>query len=151
MKKKILYTLLIASVCCSCKKKEEPDPCLVNGYSLTMKAGSADWCANTTLFADQAVVMTINGINADGSSLTLELDDTQPGTYPIKEDKNHVLYTSKLADGYESTNDNPGSLTIQSNDASTNKIKGTFTATVRSPISGNLVLSDGAFTLFYTE
>lgn len=93
--------------------------------------------------------MTINGLNGNGSSLTLELDSVMPGTYQITEDVNHMIYLN--GDGWESTNDNPGTLVITSNNTSTNQIKGTFTVTLRSPLSGNLSVTEGKFDLFYTE
>ena len=78
--------------------------------------------------------MTINGLNGNGSSLTLKLDSVMPGTYQITEDVNHMIYLN--GDGWESTNDNPGTLVITSNNTSTNQIKGTFTVTLQEPAFG---------------
>ena len=150
-----MLLLVISGFAFSCSKKNDDKPgadnCLLNSYYLKADVAGVSWCANTSLFADYAIVMTINGISSNGATLTLELDDVAPGTYQIKQDRNHVLYTSSLGVGYESTNDNPGSLVIISNDTTANIINGSFNVTLRSPVSGNLSLSNGTFKLFYTE
>ncbi len=155
MKKVLISLIILSGVAASCSKKKEDKPgtdnCLLNNYFLKADIAGTAWCANTTLFADYAIVMTINGISSNGATLTLELDDVSTGTFQIKQDRNHVLYTSSLGVGYESTNDNPGSLTIISNDTANNIINGSFNVTLRSPISGNISLSNGTFKLFYTE
>lgn len=155
MTKFVTGLLLISALASGCSKKKDEQPavdnCLLNNYYLKADISGASWCANTSLFADYAIVMTINGISSNGATLTLELDDVSPGTYPIKQDRNHILYTSSLGVGYESTNDNPGSLTILSNDTSSNIINGSFNATLRSPVSGNISVANGTFKLFYTE
>ncbi|CAN5458265.1 hypothetical protein BH11BAC2_BH11BAC2_25680 [soil metagenome] len=154
--KKIMLLCLIISIAGinSCKKDSDSassNNCsLPNGF-LRCTAGSADFCADQTLFADYAIVMTINGIAGNGSTLTLELDDVTTGTYQMKELTNHLLYTSPLGDSFETTDDNPGTLVITSNNTATNTIEGTYTSTVRSPLSGNLNLTKGMFKVFYTE
>ncbi len=143
---------VIFLLACSEKKENPPavDPCLINGYYLRASMAGESWCANTTLFADFAIVMTINGISSNGASMTLELDDVIPGSFPITQDRNHILYTNSLGVAYHSTNDNPGSLVIQSNDTSANIIQGSFNVTLRNPMAGNLATS-GSFRLFYSE
>lgn len=152
---RISTVVLLLALLTGCSKKKDENPsaanCLLNNYYLKANIGGTDWCANTSLFADYAIVMTINGISSNGATMTLELDDVTPGNYAIKQDRNHVLYTSSLGVGYESTNDNPGSLTILSNDTSANIINGSFNVTLRSPLSGNISVSNGTFKLFYTE
>lgn len=155
MGRALTSVLIISVLIAGCSKKKDDTPgsvnCLLNNYYLKADISGLAWCANTTLFADYAIVMTINGISSNGASLTLELDDVLPGTYPIKQDRNHILYTSPMGAGYESTNDNPGSLTIISNDTANNIINGSFNVTLRSPIAGNVSVSNGTFKLFYTE
>lgn len=155
MKKVLISLLIISGLASSCSKKNDNKPgadnCLLNNYFLKADIGGSAWCANTTLFADYAIVMTINGISSNGATLTLELDDVSPGSYQIKQDRNHILYTSSLGVGYESTNDNPGNITIISNDTASNVINGSFNVTLRSPVSGNVSVSNGTFKLFYTE
>lgn len=151
----ITCLVIISGLATGCSKKKEDKPgadnCLLNNYYLKADISGTAWCANTTLFADYAIVMTINGISSNGATLTLELDDVTQGTYTIKQDRNHILYTSSLGVGYESTNDNPGNLTIISNDTANNIINGSFNVTLRSPVSGNISVSNGTFKLFYTE
>jgi hypothetical protein len=147
--------LIIFALAIGCSKKEEDQPgadnCQLNNYFLKADIAGVSWCANTSLFADYAIVMTINGIGSNGATLNFELDDVTTGTYSIKQDRNHMLYTSTLGVGYESTNDNPGSLTIIGNDTANNIINGSFNATLRSPVSGNISVTNGTFKLFYTE
>lgn len=155
MKKIILLSLITSfAFINSCKKDDNSSSTnnctLPTGY-LRCTAGSTDFCADQSLFADYAIVMTINGIAGNGSTLTLELDNVQPGTYQMKELTNHILYTSPLGEGFETTDDNPGTLIITSNNTSTNTIEGSYSATVRSPISGNLNITKGTFKVFYTE
>lgn len=88
-------------------------------------------------------------MNNNGSNLTLELDDYTPGTYPITSDRNHILYTN--GNGWESTDSNPGTLTITSNNTSTHELKGTFSVTLLSPLTGNLEVSSGVIDVFYTN
>ncbi len=155
MKLQITTIALFIFINGGCKKeKEQVTPTPVECSSilpnkLSAKIGTQSWCADQTCFGDLAIIMTINGLNGNASSLTLELDDFTPGTYTINQDRNHIVYTG--FDGYESTDDNPGTLVIQSNDTSTNLIKGTFNVSLRSPISGNLSVSDGKFSIYYTE
>ncbi len=150
--KNIILTLLAVSllVISSCKKDEnQSDP--VISYYLQATIDGQIWKADATLFADKAIVMTISGLNQQGSSLTLELDDFTPGTYPIKNSRNHILYTSQMADAFESTDGNPGTLVIVSNDEAKNLLKGTFTFTGQSPLTGNKTISNGSFEVYYIE
>jgi hypothetical protein len=157
--KKMLPFLVMIGFLVACDKKDDDssttNPPAATGCTsllpnkLSAKIANQEWCSDQSCFGDLAVVMTINGLNGNGSSLTLELDSVMPGTYQITEDVNHMIYLN--GDGWESTNDNPGTLVITSNNTSTNQIKGTFTVTLRSPLSGNLSVTEGKFDLFYTE
>lgn len=134
----------------SCKK-DKNDECDLDGYQLKATVNGSDWCANQTLFADNAILLTINGIRDDGSTLTLEFDSTEVGTFVIKGDTNHILYTDALALGYESTNDNPGTLTVTQNDKSNNKFKANFNVTLRNPVTAASVALNGSVEVLYTE
>jgi hypothetical protein len=52
---------------------------------------------------------------------------------------------------WESTNDNPGTLVITSNNTSTNVIQGTFNLTVRNPLGVSKNITNGNFKVSYTE
>lgn len=155
--KKILLAILVFTVFIfSCKKdKEVTTPSSSTNCTsiipnkLSAKISNVSWCADQSCFGDLGTIMTINGLNGNGSSLTLELDDFMPGTYPITLDRNHILYTEINA--YESTNSLPGSLTITSNDTASNLLKGYFSVTLKSPISGSVSISEGFISLYYTE
>ncbi len=118
---------------------------------LSAKFGELVWCADQTCFGDQAIIMTINGINSNGSSLTIELDDFSPGTYPINQDQNHVLFINAYGFAYESTNNYAGTLVISSNDTIANLIKGRINTSLISPVYGSTTLSEGSFSIYYTE
>ncbi len=155
--KKILLAILVFTVFIfSCKKdKEVATPSSSTNCTgiipnkLSAKISNVSWCANQSCFGDLGTIMTINGLSGNGSSLTLELDDFMPGTYPITLDRNHILYTEINA--YESTNSLPGSLTITSNDTASNLLKGYFSVTLKSPILGSVSISEGFISLYYTE
>lgn len=150
----LLFFVLINT---SCKKKSDdaqsasPKCNKFSPFELSATVDGNLFCADATLFADKAIVMTINGISQSTASLTLELDDFTPGTYTINNNKNHVLYTDPLAGGYESTNGNPGTLVISGNDTANNILTGTFNVTVQSPIFGNKKIENGVIHVFYTE
>lgn len=155
MKNLLTILIFISAFISACKKekKEEfkPDLCAAGtsiGKLIATISGD-EWCANSTLFANYADIMTISGMNQNTSNLTLELDDVTAGSYEIKEDRNHILYTS-TGQGWHSTDDNPGVLVITSNDEANNRIQGTFSFTGRNPIGDNISIS-GNFDVFYTE
>ncbi len=156
MKKITIAFLALSAFIFSCKKENEPTtPTTTNSCTsiipnkLSAKVSGVTWCADQSCFADLGTIMTINGLNGAGSSLTLELDDFMPGTYPITLDRNHVLYTG--IDAYESTNALPGSVTITSNDTVSNVLKGSFSVSVKGPISGTVSISEGQISVYYTE
>ncbi len=116
----------------SCKKDEDEDPaptptptptCGISGMRLQGTIGSTAFCADASLFADRAIVLTSNGIAQDGASLTLELDSLNVGTYTTLTDVNHVLYTDGLAQPWRSSDAYPGTLTITSHNTSSNRIQ----------------------------
>lgn len=152
----ILMSFLVPVL--SCNKDDDKDnnppvsqPCeLTGGYVLKATVNNSLWCADVSLFGDLAILMTINGMKQDGSSLTLELDDFIPGTYEISADRNHILYTT-AGSGYESTNDNPGILTIIENNESSNYFRATFSGVLKNPIGGSINISGGEVKLIYTE
>lgn len=158
MKPLLYLTICITAVTlCSCKddKDSTPQPvvdeCTVGTSKVTASVNGSSWCANQTLFADEAIVLTINGINKNGSSITFEIDSfAKPGVYPTKEMINHILYTDQMANGFESTDGNPGTLTVTQNDTVNNRFKANYNCTLVSPISGNLPVS-GTIDVFYTE
>ena len=52
------------------------------------------FCPGISLFADNAAgTLTINGVSASGSTLTLELWNLDPGSSHMTEDVDHVLFT----------------------------------------------------------
>lgn len=163
MKKKLFSKCLLAGAVLlavsfsACKKDDDGDDTALEGCSLPQ--GSLKWtadggalCANASLFADYAIMMTINGVSQTGATLTLELDSVAPGTYQMKELENSVLFTDELGMAWQSTDDNPGTLTVTKNNESTNEFEASFTVAVRNPLLGtSQTLSGGSIKVFYTE
>lgn len=132
--------------------KPGTDGCtLINGF-LKWDYQGTKYCANASLFADQGIIMTVNGITQAGLTMTLEIDSVRPGTYQMTDDVNHLLFTDNLAFDWQSTDDNPGTLTILKNDTATNHIEGTFSVNAKNSITGtSRNISNGNFRIFYTE
>lgn len=151
MKQNILIAVLFFMVAFVSCKKDTKDECDLDGYLLKANIGGNEWCANQTLFGDQAVILTINGIRDNGSTLTLEFDSTEVGSYIIKGDTNHILYTDALAMAYETTNDNTGTLTVTQNDKTNNKFKANFSVTLRNPLTAASLPLSGSVEVLYTE
>lgn len=140
----------------SCKKDEEetetPIICGLPNGTLKWKENGVEKCANASLFADYTIDMTVNGISAQGPSMTLELDSLNIGTYALTADYNYMLYTDGLALAWEATNEQPGSITITSHNENTNRIEATFHINLVSPISGaTKQITDGTLSITYTE
>lgn len=83
--------------------------------------------------------------------MTLELDDITPGTYTMNEDTNSILFTDQLAMAWQSTNSNPGTLIITSNDTANNILQATFNPTVRYPLRQTKFISPDQVKIIYTE
>ncbi|MBK7966416.1 MAG: hypothetical protein IPK10_14805 [Bacteroidetes bacterium] len=141
----------------ACEKQKEllpavlTDNCeLPNGH-LKWTSGGTQTCANASLFGDQSSVMTVNGIALTGETFTMELDNVMPGTYSMTSDSNHILHTDQLGMAWESTNGNPATLVILSNNTSTNVLEANFSGTLKSPLGLNKTISSGSLKVTYTE
>jgi len=155
--KQLIY-LLAVFILCSCGDDDSDIPGIPSGNNCTLPNGYMRWnfdgtsyCANASLFADNAILMTINGITQTGVTMTLELDDITPGTYSMTADTNSLLFTDQLAMAWQSTNADPGTLIITSNDTVNNILQATFNLTVRNPLSMTKTINQGEIKVFYTE
>jgi hypothetical protein len=155
----VIISLFALPLCfASCKEEEDPievESPLVCGLpngTLRWTSDGAERCANTTLFGDYGIFLTVNGISSEGQTLTLELDSLSVGTHELSADVNYLLYTDNLAVAWEITNEQPGSITIISHNETTNRLEATFQATVVNPLSGvSKTLSNGQLSITYTE
>ncbi|MBK7684468.1 MAG: hypothetical protein IPJ26_19310 [Bacteroidetes bacterium] len=123
---------------------------LPNGH-LKWTSGGTQTCANASLFGDQGSAMTINGIALTGETFTMELDNVMPGTYAMTTDSNHILHTDQLGMAWESTNGNPATLVILSNNTSTNVLEANFSGTLKNPLGLNKTINSGTVKITYTE
>ncbi len=149
----LFFTLSIIVACSEDDNKDIiTDSCSLPIGHLKWTTQGTPYCANATLFADQAIVMTINGITQAGLSMTLELDSVEPGTYTMDDNTNHLLFTDQYAFDWQSSDDQPGTIVITKNDKSANQIEGTFQVNAKNSITGTFrQISNGNFRLTYTE
>jgi hypothetical protein len=157
------YSFLSALLLCagvvtfiSCKDEpEDIDPPLICGLpngTIRWKENGVEKCANATIIADNAIILTISGLSAQGPTITFELDSVSVGTHALTADYNYMLYTDGLALGWEATNEHPGSITITSHNESTNRIEGTFQINAVNPLNGvTKQITDGQLSVTYTE
>ena len=80
------------------------------------------------------------------------LDHYTLGTHILADSVNSVLYTSQLGLAYQSTDANPGTLTITSLDNTVKQIKGNLDVTPHDPtgVTGNKHLT-GSFSIYFTN
>lgn len=153
----LFATLLFATAC----QKDKDDPlapaptpavCGVDGFRLQATFDGSGFCPNASLFASEgAGVLTISGLDQQGKSLTLELDSLSVGTHAMSGTTNALLYTTQLAEAYRSTDSTPGTLVITSHDVATRRIRGTFSASLRSELSSTAKSINGNFDVAYVE
>lgn len=140
----------------SCKDKEEVpvpyvDPCeLINGR-LNWSFDNASFCADASIIADLGVVLTVNGLNMNGPSLTFELESVQPGTYGVDDNNNPFTYTDALGLAWITPVQNAGNIIVTSHDAAQNKVQGTFSVALENPLTGVTQNLSGTFRLTYTD
>ncbi|MFN8153459.1 MAG: DUF6252 family protein [Bacteroidia bacterium] len=128
------------------------DGCSLPNGHLKWTTQGTQYCANATLFGDQAIEMTINGITQSGISMTLELDSVDPGTYTMNDNINHLLFTDQFAFDWQSSDDAPGTLVITKNDKTANLIEGSFSVNAKNALTGTMrQISNGSFRINYTE
>lgn len=155
--KKFIYFSFFILVFAGCKDDKEilpsiiTDNCILPNGHLKWTSGGNQTCANASLFGDQGLIMTINGISLTGETFTMELDNVTPGTYAMTTDTNHVLHTDQLGMAWESTNSNPATLIILSNNTSTNVLEANFSGTLKSPLGLNKTINSGTLKITYTE
>jgi hypothetical protein len=152
MKRNLLFALMSALALVSALTvnltgcKEEPEPVV---DSLTCKIGSVLFKADKSLTGtvDQGILI-INGVNLAGDTLRMLLQDQQPGTYPIKNIQNIMVY-KKNGTTYLPLNSADAALTILSNDVSVKLITGTFYYTADDGAGNSLLITNGNFRCTY--
>lgn len=155
--KKIIYCAFFLLALVSCEEEKEvlpsiiTDNCILPNGHLKWTSGGNQTCANASLFGDQGLVMTINGISLTGETFTMELDNVTPGTYSMTTDSNHILHTDQLGMAWESTNGNPATLVVLSNNTSTNVLEANFSGTLKNPLGLNKTITSGTVKITYTE
>ncbi|MBL7953074.1 MAG: hypothetical protein JNM62_15300 [Flavobacteriales bacterium] len=144
----------------SCKKEDDAAPvvsapaalCGIAGARLQASFAGESFCANASLFGDLgADVITINGISTAGMTLTLELDSLEVGTYAMTTDVNHALYTTGMGLAYESSDATPATLTIDSHDTGSNRIRGSVMGPLTEPLGGTSATITASFDITYIE
>ncbi len=95
--------------------------------------------------------MTISGMTQQGATLTLEIEDVFVGTHPLNDTQNTLLFTTNMAIAYNSTDGDPGTLTITTYDTVARRIKGSFSASLTNPLGGPSKPITGSFDMFYVD
>lgn len=153
----IVLILIIISIFnfTSCEEEtitQQPviDICILPNGFIKWNDNIGSYCA-TTAFADEAITMTMNGISANGPTITFDLTDYTPGSHPITETINSIYYTNALGFAFTSSNNNPGTLTITYYSSTNHQIKGNFNCFVYDPSGLNPpVYLSGSFSMYYT-
>jgi len=156
-KKSIVLLLTIFSIFNISSCEEDPvytnpvvDVCLLPNGFIKWNDNIGNYCATTT-FADEAITMTVNGISANGPTITFDLTDYATGTHPITESINSIYYTNALGFAFTSSNSNPGTLNITYYSPSNHQIKGNFNCIVYDPSGLNAPVNlSGSFSMYYT-
>jgi len=126
------------------------DVCLLPNGFIKWNDNIGNYCA-TTAFADEALTLTMNGISANGPTITFDLTDYTPGSHPITESINSIYYTNTLGFAFTSSNSNPGTLNITYYSPSNHQIKGNFACFVYDPSGLNPPVNlSGTFSMYYT-
>ena len=156
---KLLYRSLIILMLANfsgCTKDEGPltntpiDVCILPNGFIKWNDNMGSYCA-TTAFADEAITMTMNGISANGPTITFDLTDYSAGNHPITESINSIYYTNALGFAFTSSNNNPGTLNITYYSPTNHQIKGNFNCFVYDPSGLNPPINlSGSFSMYYT-
>ncbi|MFM7309057.1 MAG: DUF6252 family protein [Flavobacteriales bacterium] len=155
----LLVTVIV--VFSACRKDDETtntgtntiiDPCNQPNGSMRWTFNGVAGCANASLFADAAIVLTAMGMQSSGETLVFELDSMNVGTYTMDENVNTIVYTDNLSMGWIISNDQPGTLTILENNTSTNRIRLSVNCALKNVISGQFrQLNNCTLAAYYTE
>lgn len=147
--------ILMLFIFSGCEKDVPPqnpivDICLLPNGFIKWNDNIGSYCA-TTAFADEAITMTMNGISANGPTITFDLTDYATGNHPITESINSIYYTNAFGFAFITSNTNPGTLNITYYSLSNHQIKGNFTCTVFDPSGLNSPINlNGSFSMYYT-
>lgn len=151
-----LACILFAS--CGKDKDDIPTPlgggsteCGTSGARLQATFDGASWCANASLFAALADILTVNGITSMGSTLTMELDSLGVGTYAMSAESNRLLFTTNLGLAYNTTDEQPATLNITSHNVATRRVQGNFSGNLSAVLGGADKAISGSFDLFYVD
>jgi hypothetical protein len=137
----------------SCEKEEEeeptPDPCANYGTNLfEAKVNGNKWCANLSLSTNMSMDLAITGIGKLGGTMSIEVGDLEPGTYPISEGNNYI-YATFGGMIYESTDTDPGSITVTHHDTEAKTFRANFSVKLYSPFDGTRNITDGVIDVKY--
>ena len=127
-----------------------PSTCGSDGARLQVTTGDGVFCASAQILAvgDESSV-TISGFDLTGTSIVLQVDSLAAGRQPMTEAQNGLLY---MRSGVSYTNGpaTQGTLTIESHDAATRRLKGSFQSEVINVQNGTEQNVQGQFDVTYT-
>lgn len=127
-----------------------PAGCGSEGARLQATVGGTSYCATAQLLAvggEGSVILT--GVDLSGSTLILQLDTLGVGMHAITEANNSMLYM-QTGTSFVSGPDSDGTLVIEQHDASTRRLKGTFSTPLLNDVHGETRQAEGQFDVTYT-
>jgi len=138
---------------CAKEKEEIPDPlsCDKPNGTLNWSFDGKSYCANSGLSANLEDLLVLNGISAEGVSLSMLVDSVQPGTYQISLSKNGLTCTDRSGTVWMPSETVSGSITINSHSPSTRFIDASFVCTLQNAAGQTKELKSGRFRITYTQ
>ncbi len=129
-----------------CDKEPEPLPEIDH---LRCKIENILWESNLALTGEQhSGVIILNGINTTQDTLRLLIENLEPGSYPIKNTSNIIIY-KKGGVTYLPLNSDESELSITVHDVAAKRIEGTFYYTAVDGSGNRLKVKDGKFRTTY--
>lgn len=125
--------------------------CGIDGMRLQADLDGSETCFSSSLIANLADgQIAIGGVNPASGSVALLLDDVAVGTHAAADSVNKVLLVIGGV-AYQTTDDQPGQITISSHDQGGNHIKGSFSAQLTSADGSPAKSLAGTFDVTYLE
>lgn len=155
--KQLVPAFALATLFSACAMEENPvvqtitPGCGTDGNRMEADLGGASFCAegNLTAIAGEGGLI-INGLALNGVSLTLQVDSLFVGQHESNEASNNMLLMEQ-GQSYTVAPGAEGTITVDSHDAVTNSVRGSFAAGLLNAESGVQRSVGGTFEVTYTN
>ncbi len=95
-------------------------------------------------------ILSVKGTNVDGSSLQINMENRDIGTYIINSFTNICIY-SEGSMNYTPLNSEQGTLKVMAHDSLTRQIQGVFSFTGANSQNDRKYITDGTFNIIYSD